>query len=121
MTIKAMIVDDEPFARKDLCYMLAGHPEIEVKWEAARVDEAGSLLAKHCPDVVFLDIELRGGFGFELIPNIDPEKTKVIFVTGHEGYAGQALEVGALACLSKPVTDRCLAASIGKLMGSGKK
>ena len=115
MMIKAMIIDDEPFARDDLRYMLAGDPEIEVQWEAARMDEARSLLAKHCPDVVFLDIELRGGTGFELVPSIDQEKTKVIFVTGHDAYVEQALETGALACLTKPVTARCLAASLEKL------
>ena len=115
MTIKAMIVDDEPFAREDLRYMLAGHQEVEVQWETARMDEARSLLAKHCPDVVFLDIELRGGSGLDLVPSIDQEKTKVIFVTGHDAYVEQALETGALDCLSKPVTAHCLAASLEKL------
>ena len=121
MTIKAMIVDDEPFARDDLRYMLAGYPEVDVQWEAAKMDEARSLLAKHCPDVVFLDIELRGGSGFELLPSIDPEKTKVIFVTGHDAYVEQALEIGALDCITKPVAAHCLAASLEKLKGRGKK
>ena len=115
MTIKAMIVDDEPFARQDLRYMLARHPEIEVKWEAAKMDEAQRLLTTHCPDVVFLDIELRGGFGFELVAYIDPHKTCVIFVTGHDAYVEQAFEHGALDCLSKPVAARNLARSLRKL------
>jgi two-component system LytT family response regulator len=115
MTIKAMIVDDEPFARKDLRHMLTQHPDIEVKWEAAKMDEAQSLLTAHCPDVVFLDIELRGGLGFELVTHLDRQKTGVIFVTGHEAYAEQAFEYGALDCLSKPVAAGNLARSLEKL------
>lgn len=124
MTIKAMIVDDESFARLDLRHMLAQHPEIEVRWEAAKMDEAQSLLANHCPDVVFLDIELRGGFGFELVASIDQQKTRIIFVTGHAAYVQQALEYGALDCLSKPVAASYLAQSLEKLehdLASGDK
>ena len=115
MTIKAMIVDDEPFARIDLRHMLAQHPVVEVKWEAAKMDEAKSLLAIHCPDVVFLDIELRGCFGFELVDHIDPHKTSLIFVTGHDAYVEQAFEYGALDCLSKPLSAGKLARSLEKL------
>ncbi len=126
MKIKAMIIDDEPFAREDLRYLLAGYPDIEVKWEAARIDEARSLLAKHCPDVVFLDIDLRGGSGFELVSSLNREKTSVIFVTGHDEYTEQALETGALDCISKPVAARYLSESIEKLKnvlyaGAGSK
>lgn len=114
-TIKAMIVDDEPFARDDLRHMLARHPEVEVKWEAAKIDEARSLLAKHCPDVVFLDINLRGGSGFELISYLDQKKTSVIFVTGHNEYKEQALETGALDCISKPVSADYITKSLKKI------
>ena len=103
MSITAMIVDDESFAREDLRYMLSDDPEIEVKWEADRVDEAKKLLADICPDVIFLDIDLRGGSGFEVVEDIDPGKTVVIFVTGHDEYKEQALATGALDCISKPV------------------
>lgn len=115
MTIKAMIVDDEPFSRQDLRHMLARHPEIEVKWEAARLDEAQSLLAAHCPDVVFLDIELRGGSGLDLVSKINHEKTKVIFVTGHDANLEHARLTGALGCLLKPVAAGTLSACLEKL------
>ena len=115
MTIKAMIVDDEPFARQDLRHMLAQHPEIHVSWEAAKMDEAQNLLATHCPDVVFLDIELRGGLGFELVAHLNLQKTKIVFVTGHAAYSEQAFEYGAIDCLTKPVASGSLTRSLEKL------
>jgi DNA-binding LytR/AlgR family response regulator len=115
MKISVMIVDDEPFAREDLRHMLSDYAEVEVKWEAAKLNEARSLLAQHCPDVLFLDIDLRGGSGFDLIPNVDQEKTNIIFVTGHSEFVDKVAETGALDCLSKPVSDRYLAQSIEKL------
>lgn len=115
MTIKAMIVDDEPFARQDMRHMLSQHSQVEVKWEAARMDEAQRLLATHCPDVVFLDIELRGGSGFDLILKINRKKTKVIFVTGHDANLVQARQTGALDCLLKPVAADVLSVCLDKL------
>lgn len=115
MSITAMIVDDEPFAREDLRYMLSEDPEIEVKWEADRVDEAKKLLADICPDVIFLDIDLRGGSGFEVVTDIDPKKTVVIFVTGHDEHKEQVLETGALDCISKPVSPEYITKSLEKL------
>jgi two-component system LytT family response regulator len=115
MKITAMIVDDEPFAREDLRHMLSDYAKVEVKWEAAKLNEARSLLAQHCPDVLFLDIDLRGGSGFDLIPSVDQEKTNVIFVTGHSELADKIAETGALDCLSKPVSGRYLGQSLEKL------
>ncbi len=115
MSITAMIVDDEPFAREDLRYMLSEDPDIEVKWEADRVDEAKRLLADICPDVIFLDIDLRGGSGFEVITDIDPKKTIVIFVTGHDEYRKKAIKTGALDCILKPVSPDYISKSLKKL------
>lgn len=115
MTIKAMLVDDEPFAREDLRYQLLQHPEIEVKWEAATMAEARNLLATHCPEVIFLDIELRGGSGFDLIANLDVRKTRIIVVTGINGQEQMAEQFGALDCLSKPVMAGNLARALEKL------
>jgi DNA-binding LytR/AlgR family response regulator len=115
MTIKAMIIDDEPFARDDLRYMLAAHPEVEVKWEAGRIDEARRLLEENTPDVVFLDIQLRGGSGFDLLESIDPQKTNYIFVTALEECVPVTRQTDAVACITKPVMAPALAASLKKL------
>ena len=115
MALKAMIIDDEPFARDDLRYMLAAHPDIEVVWEAGKFDEAKKLLAAHRPDVVFLDLQLRGGSGFDLLPDIRSDTTQVIFVTAHEEYAVQALSADAVDCLLKPVSADCLAEALTHL------
>ena len=110
-----MIIDDEPFARDDLRYMLAGRPEVEVQWEAGRIDEARKLLEENTPDVVFLDIQLRGGSGFDLLAGIDPQKTSCIFVTALEECVPLARQTDAVACLTKPVMAPALAASLKKL------
>ncbi len=112
--IKAMIIDDEPFVREDLKYMLSAHQEVEVVWEAGRLDEARALLSKNRPDVVFLDIQLRGGSGMDLIPDIDPE-TDIIFVSAHEESLKQISEKDALDRIYKPVSVERLAQSLKKL------
>ncbi len=114
MPIKAMIIDDEPFVRDDLKYMLSAHQEIEVAWEAGKIDEAKKILSDNRPDVVFLDIQLRGGSGLDLIPNINPE-TRVIFVTAHQEDAKQAVETDSVDCIPKPVTAQRLAKTLEKL------
>ncbi len=115
MSLKAMIIDDEPFVRDDLRYMLSAHQEIEVAWEAGRMDEARELLSENRPDIVFLDVQLRGGSGIDLLPDIDPS-TRIIFVTAHEESVKQAIFQDAIDCISKPVTADRLADSLNKLL-----
>ena len=102
--LKALIIDDEPFARDDLRHMLAAHKDVEIAWETGKLDEAKKLLRENKPDVVFLDVQLRGGTGFDLLPEIQSVATRVIFVTAHDRYAPQALKSGAVDCLFKPVS-----------------
>ena len=115
MSLKAMIIDDEPFARDDLRYMLAEHDDIEVVWEAGKFDEAKKLLAENRPDVVFLDLRLRGGSGFDLLADIEAASTRVIIVTAHEEYTDRTLPSVAVDCLLKPVSAECLAAALTHL------
>ncbi len=114
LPIKAMIIDDEPFVRDDLRYMLSAHDEIEVAWEAGKLDEARKLLSENRPDVIFLDIQLRGGSGIDLIPDIDPE-TRIIFVSAREENMKQIPEADAVDYILKPVSAECLAKSLKKL------
>jgi two-component system LytT family response regulator len=114
MKLKALIVDDEPFARADLRHMLACQKEVEVTGEAGTIAEAQKQLSEKKLDVVFLDIQLRGGSGFELIPFVD-RSTDIIFTTAFDEYAVRAFEINALDYILKPVTVERLCASIGRL------
>ena len=112
--IKTIIIEDEPLAREDLREMLKNHPEIEILWEAGTVCQAGELLKTVSPDLVFLDIQLRGGSGFDLVPKI-PRLSHIIFFTSHDRFAIRAFEINALDYLLKPVTEERLSASINRL------
>jgi two-component system LytT family response regulator len=114
MMLKAMIVDDEPFARDDLRYMLSSWVEIQVSGEAGTIAEAKRLLAQSSFDVVFLDIQLRGGSGFELVPFIE-RSAKIVFITAFDKYAVRAFEINALDYILKPVTADRLSESIERL------
>lgn len=112
--IRTLIIDDESPARNDLRSMLAVHPEVEIVGEAATVRSARTLLAGTECDLVFLDIALVGGSGFDLVPAVRPG-TRIIFVTAHNEHALRAFEVNALDYLLKPVKAERLAAALARL------
>jgi two-component system LytT family response regulator len=114
MKLKAIIIDDEPYVRDDLRAMLAAHKDIEVSCEAGTIAEAKTQLAATSFDVVFLDIQLRGGTGFDLLPFIDPS-AQIVFITAHDEYAVRAFEINALDYILKPVSADRLAESIARL------
>ena len=101
-SLKAMIVDGEPLARSLLASLLAEHGNMEVIGMAGSVAECRALLAWQTPDVVFLDVDMPGGSGLELRPDLPPS-TSTIFVTTHAHHALQAFEFGARDYLLKPV------------------
>jgi two-component system LytT family response regulator len=115
MKLKAIIIDDEPFVRDDLRDMLAAHKEIEIVGEAGTIAGAKKQLAASSFDVVFLDIQLRGGSGFDLVPLIDIS-ADIIFITAHNEFAVRAFEINALDYLLKPVTRERLAESLWRLL-----
>lgn len=110
----ALIVDDEPFVRADLRQLLRAHPEVEVVGEAGTVAAARELIRRTEPTVVFLDIQLRGGSGFELVEELGPQ-TAIVFVTASDRHAVRAFEVNALDYLVKPVSAARLAESLARL------
>lgn len=112
----AIVVDDERLARKELTQLLEeehGH-ELSVVGQAATVREAATMAGLHDPDVVFLDVQLAGESGFDLLPLLDRTVT-VVFVTAFDRYAMRAFEVNALDYLLKPVAPQRLAATIARL------
>jgi two-component system, LytTR family, response regulator len=113
MKLKALIVDDEPLARERLSFLLSGQEEVEVAGECRNGREAISALKKSRFDVLFLDIQMPGKNGFEVIEQIGPAHMPVtVFVTAHNEYAVQAFEVHALDYLTKPVEPERLKATL---------
>src|SRR4051812_21945743 len=112
--LRALLIDDEPSARDDLRDMLAVHGGVTVAGEAGLITEARTQLARDDYDLVFLDVQLRGGTGFDLVPLVRAGAS-IVFVTGFERYAVRAFEVNALDYLVKPVATERLAATLRKL------
>src|SRR3984885_9094476 len=103
-SITALIIDDERTARVELRRMLADYPAIEVVGEASNADEAEELIRKAKPDIIFLDIQMPGRSGFDLLESLISVPI-VIFVTAFDAYAVKAFEVSALDYLMKPVRE----------------
>ena len=114
--MKAIIVDDERIARRELRRLLGAHPEIEIIGEAGNGDEALDLIHKQEPDVVFLDIEMPGMSGFDLLDRLR-DVPDVIFTTAYDQHALKAFEVNALDYLTKPIAPSRLAAALRKVRG----
>ncbi len=111
---RTLLVDDERPARKRLTTLLAAHPAIQVVGEARDLVSARELVCSLQPNLVFLDVQLSLGNGFDLLKDI-PEQTKVIFVTAHDKFAVRAFETNALDYLLKPILPERLAESIKRL------
>ncbi|HEX8370434.1 MAG TPA: LytTR family DNA-binding domain-containing protein [Pyrinomonadaceae bacterium] len=114
MKYKAIIIDDERLARKEMRGLLSEFDEISVAGEAENLTEAIYLIEKEKPNVVFLDIQLSGENGFDLLEKIE-RNFKLVFVTAFDAYAIRAFEVNALDYLLKPVNPERLAKAIERL------
>jgi two-component system LytT family response regulator len=114
--MRALIIDDEAPARAALRGLLRAHPAILPSGEADTLDQAAKRLAEGGYDLVFLDIQLRGGTGFDLVPFVQPG-ARIIFVTAFDAYAARAFEVNALDYLLKPVRPERLAEALRRIAG----
>jgi two-component system LytT family response regulator len=114
MTITALIIDDERLARTELKKLLLDFADIEVLDEAANVDEGLEKIEQHNPDLIFLDIQMPGKTGFDLLAEID-KAPKVIFTTAYDEYAFKAFEVNAMDYLLKPIEPKRLLEAIVKM------
>ncbi|MGH9417218.1 MAG: LytR/AlgR family response regulator transcription factor [Terriglobales bacterium] len=112
--MKALLVDDERLARRELARLLAAHPRIEVAGECASADEAETAIARLRPELIFLDVQMPGRSGFELLESLDAVPA-VIFTTAFDEFALRAFEVSAVDYLVKPIVPARLAAAIAKL------
>lgn len=118
---KAIIVDDEKLARLDLRNVLSSFEEMEIIGEANNLSSAEQLIHKLHPNLVFLDVQLRGESGFSLFDKIEfSPKGKLpeldfVFVTAYDKYAFRAFDVNALDYLLKPVSPERIRQMIDKL------
>src|SRR6266853_1066550 len=112
--MKALIVDDERLARLELRRLLTEHPEIEIAGEARGGEEALSMIPQLSPDLLFLDIQMPGMTGFELLEQLE-DLPQVIFTTAYDEYAIKAFEVNALDYLLKPIVPARLTAALERV------
>lgn len=105
-SIRTIIADDEPLARAAIRLLLKDDSEIEIVAEAGSGSDAVALIAQHSPDLLFLDIQMPGMSGFDVLEKIDTSRIPaIIFVTAFDQYALRAFEVHALDYLLKPFND----------------
>jgi two-component system LytT family response regulator len=120
MTTRAIIIDDERLARNELKKLLTEYPDIEVVAEAANASEGIQRIDEFQPDLVFLDIQMPGKTGFDMLAELD-RAPHVIFTTAYDEYALRAFEVNALDYLLKPIEPKRLSDAIQKLEHAEEK
>jgi two-component system, LytTR family, response regulator len=111
----ALVIDDERLARNELKRLLQAHATIEVAGEAAGVDEGLALIESVQPDLIFLDVQMPGANGFDLLNRLASHTPRVIFTTAFERFALRAFEVNALDYLLKPIAPERLAQALARL------
>lgn len=112
--MKTLIIDDERLARKELIGLLEGYKEIEIVDEASNAEEAMGKIQEHSPGLIFLDVQMPGKTGFELLEELD-RVPQVIFTTAYDEFALKAFDVNALDYLLKPIEADRLAEALKKV------
>ena len=116
MRLRTLIVDDEPLARRGLALRLARHPDVEIVAEAGNGREAFFAISEHQPDLMFLDVQMPGVDGFELVRAVPSAQMPItVFVTAYDQYALKAFEAIALDYLLKPVEDARLDTALDRV------
>lgn len=116
--MKAIIIDDERLARTELRKLLLEFPELEIVDEASNANEGLQKIEAHHPDLIFLDIQMPGKTGFDMLSELD-HAPQVIFTTAYDEYALKAFEVNALDYLLKPVEPKRLGDAVEKIKRNG--
>jgi DNA-binding LytR/AlgR family response regulator len=113
--MRTVIVDDEPLARERLHHLLAPLDDVEIVGEARNGPEALDLIGREQPDLIFLDVQMPGMSGFDVLRELDGDVPHVVFATAHDDYAVQAFEVDAVDYLLKPVGRRRVADAVARV------
>ena len=115
--MKALLIDDERLARNELRRLLAAFPGVKVAGEAANAKQAREQMAALKPDLLFVDVQMPGETGMELLESLEPPVPHVIFTTAYDEFAVKAFELNALDYLLKPVDPARLACAVGRITG----
>jgi two-component system, LytTR family, response regulator len=113
--LRVILVDDERLAREEIKRYLQDYPFLEACGEAEDIEEAAALISEHRPDLIFLDIQMPGGSGFDLLESLE-QVPEVIFVTAFDQYAVKAFETNAMDYLVKPIRLERFTKAIEKVM-----
>ena len=113
--MKALLVDDERLARSELRRLLAAFPHIKIVGEASTAEQARELIGATQPELVFLDVQMPGETGLELLESLEPPAPRVIFTTAYDEFAVKAFELNALDYLLKPVDPARLSTALARL------
>ena len=114
-TIRALIIDDEPVARQSIRVLLRNDPDVSVVGECANGPSALESIRRESPDLLFLDVQMPGMNGFEVLKALKQERLPaIIFTTAYDQYALKAFEVHALDYLLKPFDDDRFAESLSR-------
>lgn len=114
--IKAIVIDDEERARSVIKKMIEKHTSnVKVVAEAGAIEEGVEVILKEKPDLVFLDIQMREGTGFDLLGKLDEINFEVIFVTAYNQYALEAFKFSAFGYLLKPVQTKEFCKVVNKI------
>jgi two-component system, LytTR family, response regulator len=116
MTLRVLIADDEPPARRKIRTFLQGDPRFEVVGEAGDGLEAIERIEAERPDLVFLDIQMPGLTGFEVLEALESARPQVVFTTAYDQYAVQAFEIRALDYLLKPFDRERFQQALGRAL-----
>lgn len=119
--LKAIIVDDEPYCCEALAILMEDERDVELIAICHNATEALTLIQKHNPDVVFLDVEMPGINGFEMLEKLPSINFEIIFTTSYDQYALKAIRFSALDYLLKPVDNEELQKTIQKLVRRSQK
>jgi two-component system, LytTR family, response regulator len=121
MSLKTMIADDEPLARQRLSLMLASDPDLKIVAECRNGTEVVNTLQSEPFDLLFLDIQMPGKNGFEVIGEVGPANMPItVFVTAYSEHAVEAFEVHALDYLVKPIARRRLAQTLARVKATAR-
>jgi len=118
--MRAIIIDDSRLARNELKRLLSDFDFVQVVGEAANAEEAKERIENDKPDVIFLDIQMPGKNGFDLLEELE-SVPQVIFTTAYDQYALKAFEVNALDYLQKPIEKERLAAAVNRVVEKQKE
>ncbi len=118
--MKSIIVDDEKNSHEVLKRLLEAHPDIQVVASGFNVAQGVQLVRANQPELLFLDVEMPDGKGFDLLQRLEHYNFFVIFITAHDSYAIRALQFGALDYLLKPISEDDLAGALVRVRARHK-